>query len=75
MDSDAVLLLYYCKCDGDSSLTRMALNVETAALGSLEYIPPSPLEFSISTRKIIASLGFHRNRARKESKRKSLICY
>ena len=41
----------YCCAAGAIAISLIALNMEPAALGALEYIPPSPLEFSVHTRK------------------------
>ena len=44
----ALLLLCYCCASSAIVITRIAVNMEIAALGAIEYIPPSPLEFPTS---------------------------
>ena len=46
------MLLYYCYAASVIAFTRIAVAMETAALGALEYIPRSPPEFSIPMREM-----------------------
>ena len=70
---DAVLLLCYCYAACAIAFSPIALNTETAVLGrgTLEYIPPSPPEFSIPTGKNRINGIPHRHRD--EEKRPILL--
>ena len=70
-----LLLLCYCCAAIAIVVTRIALDMETAALGALECITPLPLKSSMHTRRknnCISGIPRHRI---KENQRESRMIY